>query len=319
LRELILSGATQKAGLKKDWEQFKKGLVLSFHTKSQQIQKVIEYISPPDVCADDDPSISFTAATLRKNKLYVPTHTEILVYDLNTYQLEKYFTYPSLNDVHHVYPRNNGNLLICNTGLDMVIETSPKGVILNEWNVGRGGPWKAFDPLIDYRKVPTTKPHKHHPNFVFELEDEIWVTRCLQKDAICLTDPWKEITIGRQLIHDGVLYKNHLYFTQVDGHIIKVNAGSLQVVQDIDLTTVGSHEEKLGWCRGIKPLTEDIILVGFTRIRPSSRVNEDGSREYYGQHGFLPTRIACYNIKEMALMWEKDLEPHGMNAIYSIS
>jgi hypothetical protein len=144
------------------------------------------------------------------------------------------------------------------------------------------------------------------------------VTRCLQKDAICLTDRMKRINIGRQLIHDGVVYNGKIYFTQVDGRIVIVNANTLKMERVVNLVEISKHQEKIGWCRGIKPISEDLMLVGFSRIRPSSKNNKDGSTKYVGDFGVMPTRLSCFNIKSNMLVWEKNLEEYNFNVIYSI-
>lgn len=78
-----------------------------------------------------------------------------------------------------------------NTGLDMVVRVTPEGRVLEEWDVLLEPAWQRFSRDIDYRKIVSTKPHRSHPNFVFELGDEVWVTRFEQRDAICLTAPQK--------------------------------------------------------------------------------------------------------------------------------
>ncbi|OAS84631.1 hypothetical protein [Metabacillus litoralis] len=319
MSRVYLVGAQQKLIKSNDWQRFMKGIVLDIELKNQVVNKVVDYISPPEVCPENNASISFTAATLSKQKLYVGTLTEILIYNTKNFQLEKYFSLPFFNDIHHVSPRANGNMLVVNTGLDMVIELSSKGELLNCWNVLGENPWQRFNKITDYRKVPTTKPHKSHPNFVFELNNEIWATRCLQKDAVCLTNPSKKITIGRELVHDGVVYKNKIYFTQVDGRIVIVNANNLIVEKVINLVEITNNIKKIGWCRGIKPLNDDTILVGFSRIRPSREINPNGTISLNGQYGVLPTRLACYDIKKKKLLWEKNLEDYNLNAIYSIN
>jgi hypothetical protein len=319
MSRVYLVGAQQKSKKSDDWQRFMKGIVLDIELKNQVVNKVVDYISPPEVCPENNASFSFTAATLSKQKFYVGTLTEVLIYNTKNFQLEKYFSLPFFNDIHHVSPRANGNMLVVNTGLDMVIELSSKGELLNCWNVLGENPWQRFNKNTDYRKVPTTKPHKSHPNFVFELNNEIWATRCLQKDAVCLTNPSKKITIGRELVHDGVVYKNKIYFTQVDGRIVIVNANNLIVEKVINLVEITNNIKKIGWCRGIKPLNNDTILVGFSRIRPSREINPNGTISLNGQYGVLPTRLACYDIKKKKLLWEKNLEDYNLNAIYSIN
>jgi hypothetical protein len=319
MSKIYLVGAQQKSKVLKDWQQFKKAIVLEMDLENQHIKQVVEYISPSEACPDDNASISFTAATLSNFNLFVGTQTEVLVYNIKSFKTENYISLPLFNDIHHVKPRENGNMLVVNTGLDMVTEISSQGQVVNCWNVLGEDPWERFNQTTDYRKVPTTKPHRSHPNFVFELNGEIWVTRCLQKDAVCLTNPTKQITIGRQLIHDGLVYNNKIYFTQVDGRVVVVNASTLEVEKIINLVDISNKEKTLGWCRGIKLLNNNKILVGFTRIRPSRKINPDGSVEWEGEIGVMPTRLACYDIKNKKLLWEKNLEEHNLTAIYSIN
>ncbi|MCP3739187.1 hypothetical protein [Rossellomorea sp. BNER] len=319
MSKLYLVGAQQKSKIFSNWELYKKGIVLEIELENHKIKKVVEYNSPPAVCPDENASISFTAATLSNQKLFVGTLTEVLVYNEKNFKIENYISHPMFNDIHHVKPRANGNLLVVNTGLDMVIELSPEGEIVNYWSVIDEQPWQRFNKSTDYRKIPTTKPHKSHPNFVFELNDEIWVTRCLQKDAVCLTDPSKKISIGRELVHDGIIHKNKIYFTQVDGRVVIVNANTLKVEKEINLGGLSNRKMQIGWCRGIKPLNDDIILVGFTRVRPSKEVNPNGKINWRGQYGHMPTRLACFDLKNKKLLWEKNLEDYDLNAIYSIN
>lgn len=49
-------------------------------------------------------------------------------------------------------------------------------------------------------KVLTTKPNISHPNFVFTIKNDVWVTRWLLKDAVCFNKQDKRIHIGRQLV-----------------------------------------------------------------------------------------------------------------------
>jgi hypothetical protein len=319
MNKIYLAGAKQKSQVLQDWEQFEKAIVLEMDLSNQKITKVVDYLSPPEVCPDNNASISFTAATLSNQQLYIGTQTEVLRFNTQSFKCDKYISLPIFNDIHHVTMRENGNILVVNTGLDMVVELSSNGEIVNYWNVLGQSPWKRFNKTTDYRKVSTTKPHQSHPNFVFELNDEIWVTRCLQKDAVCLTNLNKRITIGRQLIHDGIVYNNKIYFTQVDGRVVIVDAKKLTVDKVINLAEITGRDTKLGWCRGIKPLSDDTILVSFTRIRPSRKINKDGSMVWVGDYGVMPTRLACYNIKKKKLLWEKNLENYDLNAIYSIN
>ncbi|PWA12713.1 hypothetical protein DCC39_04570 [Pueribacillus theae] len=311
-------GAQQKNQVLKDWEQYKKGIILEVDSANKTVEKRLDYVSPADVCPAVNPSISFTAATVDNNHLYVGTQTEVLTYSLPSFRRVGYLSLPCFNDIHHVRPTNKGNLLIVNTGLDMVLEVSPKGEILNVWNVLGKDPWERFSKTIDYRKVPTTKPHESHPNYVFNIGNDIWATRCHQKDAVCLSKPGQRIKIGRELVHDGVVYGGKIYFTQVDGHIVLADSNNLKVLKVHNLKKMTNTDHPLGWCRGIKVVNDHKVIVGFTRVRPSKIVTADGKEQWKGGYGVLPTRISCYDLKNETLLWEQSLENEGMNAVYSI-
>ena len=100
----------------------------------------------------------------------------------------------------------------------MVLEVTLDGRVLREWPVLGNNAWDRFSHSVDYRKV-STKPHLSHPNFVFEISDDVWVTRLRQRDAICLTRPAEPININLERPHDGLLHESLLYFTTVDGHL----------------------------------------------------------------------------------------------------
>ena len=81
-------------------------------------------------------------------------------------------------------PGPDGTLFVAVTGLDAVAELSPEGELLRLASVLGGSPWDRFSPDVDYRKVPTTKPHRAHPNYLFFLDGRPWVTRFEQRDAV---------------------------------------------------------------------------------------------------------------------------------------
>ncbi|MFB3161501.1 hypothetical protein P5G62_011745 [Neobacillus sp. 179-C4.2 HS] len=317
MRTLYIIGGQQKDRIADEWHQYQKGVIVKLDLDNKRFIKSLEYISPQEVCPNHDPSIVFKAGTVKNKQLYVCTQTEILIYSLPQLNLIGYLSLPCFNDVHHIRPNHNGNYLIANTGLDMVLELNPNGTISNEWNVLGQNPWERFSRTIDYRKILTTKPHQSHPNYVFLLGNDIWVTRCLQKDAICLTKSNHQINIGGSLVHDGILVGNTIYFTKVDGHIVTVDANTLKVKNEYNLNDFSNAKNRLGWCRGIKVLNNDTVIVGFTRVRPSKN-GLQGAPLFEQENDILPTRIACYHLSQRKLLWEFDLEPFGLNAVFSI-
>jgi hypothetical protein len=215
-----------------------------------------------------------------------------------------------------VRPTPQGTLLIANAGLEMVMEVTTAGEVLRVWNVLGEAPWERFSRDVDWRQVASTKPHRSHPNYLFMIGDEIWATRFQQGDAICLTDPGKSITISHERIHDGVVYDGYVYFTTVSGSIVVANTTTLQVEDVIDLNSMHEDGSLLGWCRGIM-LDGDRVWVGFSHIRPT-KVRENVAFIMRGFKQVKGTHIACYDLARRRHVVDIDLEPAGLNAVFSI-
>lgn len=302
-----------------EWQSCEQALLIELDPATNKSLTRVEYVSPPDVCPDELPAILFKSATLQGNRLYTCTSTEVLVYEIPSFKLQHYISLPCFNDLHHVYPTQRGTLLVVVTGLDMVVEITMTGSLVREWSVVGEDVWARFSRQTDYRKVPTTKPHKSHPNHVFEVDQDVWVTRLQQRDAICLTTPGPRIDIAVQRPHDGCILGDRIYFTTVDGHVVIANRRTLQVEETIDLNQMsGQSGQVLGWCRGVLPLDERRLWVGFTRVRPTKFVeNVAWIRNGYS-HRHKPSHIALYDLKRQKCEREIELEPHGIGVVFSL-
>jgi hypothetical protein len=298
------------------WYKYGKAMILKIEPETERVECRVEYVSPPDACAEDDPAILFKCGTLHENKLYVCTQTEILVYSVPTFQILERLSLPCFNDVHHVRPTSTDTLLVANSGLDMVLEITHDGEILRAWNTLGEDPWARFTKEIDYRRIASTKPHQSHPNQIFMIGDEIWATRFQQRDAICLTDSSKRIGIGSECVHDGLVHHGYVYFTTVDGRIVIANTETLMVEEVIDLNEMSPSDVLLGWCRGIF-VDEGMVWVGFTRLR-LTKFRENLSWVRWGFRKHLPTRIACYDLEHRQCIQEIDVQQHGLDAVFSI-
>lgn len=298
------------------------GLVVEVDLTNGEVSQRAHYLSPPEVCAvEENPSIVFKAGTLVGDRLYVCTQTELLIYAVPSFEQVGYVTLPRFNDVHHVRPTAHGTLMVANTGLDTVVEVSPDGEVRREWSVLGEDVWARFSQDVDYRRVATTKPHHAHPNFVFEVAGEYWVTRFIQRDAICLTRPGGRIPIEGAPNHDGEVLGHRVYFTSVDAHVVIADVETQRVERVIDLNAIGDSDRPLGWCRGLAVLDEDHVAVGFSRLRPTKfRENVRWLKHKLGGSGMglAPTRIAVFDLKHGKLCWERDLEPAGMNIVFSV-
>jgi hypothetical protein len=249
----------------------------------------------------------------------------LLLFAIPSFDRLEYLSLPAFNDLHHVRARPDGRLIVVNTGLDMVMVLDWDGDISAEMSAaGEPDPWARFSRDVDYRGVLTTKPHKAHPNYSFLLDGEIWATRCEQKDAICLTAQTQPpIPIGDQCAHDGVLAGGKLYFTTVDGLVHVFDAASRERRQTVDLNRVTGRLGPLGWCRGLCVLENDVVVVGFTRLRRTKFKEKVAWAKYrLGRGGTSQTRqpahIAAYDLRRQQLLWEANVEQFGMHVVFSI-
>ena len=301
-----------------EWESCKQAMFIELDPATRTSRSYVEYVSPQETCPDDLPAILFKSATLRDNRLYACTSTEVLIYEVPSFRQITYISLPFFNDLHHVYPTPQGTLLVMVTGLDIVAEVSLEGELLRHWDVMGEDTWSIFSKDIDYRKVPTTKPHRAHANHIFQVEDEIWVTRFHQRDAISLTSPGRRIEIAIQRPHDGFLFNGSLYFTTVDGHVLLANPKTLQLERVIDLNKFsGQGDETLGWCRGLLPLDERFLWVGFSRVRPTKfRENLNWIRQLGQSH--RGSHVALYDLERETCIEDIETEPHGVGVIFTM-
>jgi hypothetical protein len=319
--ELLVVGGKQrgKRALRAgsaSWYKYEEALAIRVDTTVGSASVEHSYVSPPDVTAAEDPAILYKQGTMVDGRLYQTTQTEVLVYDYPSWELEHYISLPRFNDVHHVRPTARGTLLVVNTGLDQVLELDVSGEVVNEWNVEHKDPWHRHDRSVDYRLESTTKPYDAHPNHVFTLGDEVWATRFKHMDAVSLSEPGRRIDIGAERVHDGVVVNDKIYFTTVNGQVAVADVDTLEIDELIDLRDIDTETPLLGWCRGIA-FEGDHIWVGFSRLRPTkARENvawvKDGFKRQVGTH------IARYDLAKKSLEQRIDLEPVGLNAVFSI-
>lgn len=297
-----------------DWNGYQQGVILRIDPSTGSWDECVSYESPQDVSQAENPAIIFQAGAIQDDVLVVCTQTEVMRYRLPSFEQISYFSLPFFNDLHHARPTPTGNLLVANAGLEMVLEVTTTGEVINAWNVLGEEPWQLTSGT-DFRKV-STKPHRCHPNYLFYIDSEPWATRFHQGDAICLTQPEKRIKISDERIHDGVVSDGRVYFTSVNGFLHIVNASTLTLENTINLNEMHPEGTLLGWCRSLM-IDGDQVWVGFSRIRPT-KWRENVTWMMRGFKSVRPTHIACYDLDRKECLVEIDLEPMGMNAIYSI-
>ncbi|MFP5288113.1 MAG: hypothetical protein ACLGI9_20425 [Thermoanaerobaculia bacterium] len=306
-----------------EWRQYKKALVV--RVAGGVPERVLEYESPPEHCPEGTPSHVFKAATFQGDRAYLCTQTEVLVCDLPGFSIRKVISLPCFNDLHHVVPGPDGTLLVAVTGLDAVAEVSPEGELNRLTSVLGGSPWDRFSPDVDYRKIPTTKPHRSHPNHLFFLDGRPWVTRFEQRDAVPLDgspNGHSRFPMGHAGVHDGLVDGHFLRFTSVDGCLVTFDLRTgRKTLLDLNRVRRPDDGRPLGWCRGLCS-SDGRAWVGFSRIR-YTRLRQNLSWICHGfreseHHRHRPTRIALYDLENAALLEEIDLEPVGLGAVFSI-
>ena len=307
----------------REWRLYKTAVVVKAEGRS--LARVLEYQSPPEHCPDETPSIVFKAGTIQDDTAYLCTQTEVLICDVPSFTVRRVISHPCFNDLHHVALAPDGRLFVAVTGLDAVAELAPDGVLLRLTSVLGGSVWDRFSQNVDYRKVVTTKPHRSHPNFVFFLDEKPWVTRFQQRDAVPLdgnSAGRPPFEVAAEGIHDGHVAQDSVCFTSVNGQIVRFDliSGTRSV---IDLNSIRHPDDQrpLGWCRGLL-VDRGGAWVGFSRIRYTAlRQNIDWVRRGFRESDRLPprpTRIARYDLDTRTLVSEIDLEPAGLNAVFSI-
>lgn len=321
----ILGGRQRKALIKdpdKEWHWYEAALILELDTDSGAARTCLEYRTPPEARATDISSINFHSGALIDDILYTCTTTEVLIFRVPSFEQVGYISLPCFNDVHHVTPTSDGHLLVVSTGLDMVVKITPGGKTVAEWSVLDEAPFARFSREIDYRKVETTKPHISHPNFVFELDGDVWVTRFNQRDAVTLNGSRKRIEINVQKPHDGIVLGERILFTSVDGKIVIVNRHTLMAEEIVDLRQIQDRDGQVlpAWCRGLLPVDDRRIWVGFTRIRRTLfRENVRWIKTVFREGTVVkPTHLALFDISAKRCLKEFDLEPYGLNTIFGI-
>lgn len=325
MKLIVVGGKLRPIGRRLgEWAHAIGGVIVEADLLSGNVRKTVEYPGNPEYMPDQRGSSTlFKAASLNGDRLLACTTTEILEYDVTTWRVTRTVSHPWFNDVHHVIGSSTGTLWVANTGLDMVMELNWQGECLRHFFIADGSDWRRFSQNIDYRKVPSTKPHISHPNFVREHDGDIWVTRFSQQDAICVTNPGRPLfRVETGHIHDGILRHGDVWFTAVNGYLSVHDQRTGAQLKQVDLNRLGPCDRALGWCRSIEVLSTGQVIVGFSRLRPT-RIKENLlwlSRKIKLRNTLetMPTRLWVLDADLAVVESEILLETADLNAVFSI-
>jgi len=297
--------------------------LLKLDTDSSVVGQLLSIREGNENFPDVHPNLEFTVGDVEGDKLWLSTDTEIRLYQYPSLELLKTYSHPCFHNIHSVAVRGD-ELYVTSTGLDMVVVLNKHNGSIVEYINAEGKPtWHRFSPDTDYRKEYSTRPHESHPNYVFWLDDEPWVTRCTQEDAVMLSDTNKKIDISGAKkpisVHDGIVSGAEVYFTTVDGSIIIADTKTRQVVESIQITSMEGYGALRGWCRGLY-IDGDMAYVGFTRLRKTKRQEkvEWVKGLLQGGSAVEACSVLAINLKQKRILADYRI-PSGMtDAIYSI-
>lgn len=195
----------------------------------------------------------FGAASRDGDALVLCTEREVLRFAHRQVTAE---ARPWMADVHHALA-HDGTIWAAATGLDAVHALDGR-----RWPVDPRA--RAAGDDARWTELPRARSH---PNYLFAWDGTLWVTRGRRGDALAADGRgWK---IADVVVHDGVVAEDGVWFTAVDGRLLRVDPRRGAVDRIIDLHRPEDGLEPLGWCRGLC-LRDGLAFVGFTRLRSTT-------------------------------------------------
>jgi len=261
-----------------------------------------------------------TAASIVGPRLYVGSPTQVFVFSWPSLELIQEIDSPYFHDVHHVTVIND-LIYVVSTGLDAVMTFGLNGEFKSIQSVFLNDIWSKFNRETDYRRIGSLKPHDAHPNFVFEMNGDVWCTRFRQRDVVKVGDLKSSIPVSRHAgIHDGFSFEDSIFFTTVNGHVIELSKTSKSVIEDLDINNLDDRGVPLGWCRGLY-VTQDYFYVGFSVLR-TTKLEENldwVNNKWKGKPMTrLPSRVAVIDRQQKKIVREFTLSHPDVDMIFTI-
>jgi len=333
---IYITGGRQKPSAlltRDEWNAYEKAVVIELNTETGDARCVLEYQSAPELCPPRGASHVFKAGAWDGDQLLLCTQTEVVWFNPRSHTVTQRLSHPWMNDVHHV-ERIDGRLHVVSTGLDSVLEFEEDDRTLATLHSVTGDtPWvrfseepaRGFSQDTDFRRVPTTKPHPCHANYIHFDGGQRWVSRFQQRNAVCIETGATTARISDAPIHDGVVDGDHTWFTVVSGSVVALDRTTHQISARYDLDHIGREGgHPLGWVRGIlrhRPHNQPVqTLLAFSRLRPTKlKQNLAWLRRPLGKAPEpKPTRIAAYDLEGGRKLREWVVEKAGVSSIFSI-
>lgn len=288
------------------------GVVAELDLETRELTKRLEWRDPE---WESVPDISHVikGGSWNMDQLLLCTERNLLWVDPHTWRVTRQWSHPAMNDVHHALSVR-GTLYVACAGLDAVLE-----VHADDKAVIRGVARPVEMPWTDQRTLDLA-PHRAHPNYLFEWQRDVWVTRFQTRDAAPLHGRGKRsFHLGRVPVHDGLVTRRGVFFTSVDGKLLQTGVHGLTVQP---LQGPDTRDEPLGWCAGLCLDRDGTAWVGFSRLRNSH------FREHMAWVGSSlqgtsfetrrPTRLQQHDPRTGALLDTVDLESVGIDEVFGL-
>lgn len=321
---LLISGAREREngfelGEGKYYEQAK---LLKLDLDTSKVSTIKEKSDGGTHYPDEHPNLQYTSMCLDGDVLWLPTDTEIFKLSYPSLEVLTVISEPYFHNIHSVNVFDK-KVYVTSTGLDLVAVYDEDGTLLEMFNTEGKALWHRFSAEEDYRLIHSTRPHDCHPNFVFKWQDEAWVTRCRQQDAVCLTNVEKKMELtdplNRISVHDGMLFGDLIYFTSVDGMIIVMDPTTQKIVEQFNLVKELNKGE-LGWARGLSISEDGIAYVGFSKIRRTKMVEKLAwlALGQLNKMRYIPASVVAYDLKNRKVIKQYIVPMEEIDAVYGI-
>lgn len=295
---------------------FERALIEVVDWETREVVEEVDYTPPPENLGEGC-SVRFTGGCAYDGRWFQCSGTEVVVYDPSDWSVERVISHPSFHDLHGLAVEGD-EIAIANTGLEMVQILNRAGDIQREIPVAATPTWDRFDRSVDYRRVVSTKPHEVHPNHVFRIDGQWWVTRCLRQDAVNTENPDDRIDVRVGNPHDGIVRGDFVYFTTTNAHLVVASTITRKVEQVIDINALNEQGGRIGWCRGIE-VHEYMAYVGFTRLRYSPWAETFKTAKDVMRGRKRVSHIERIDLARGELVDSYDYERHRSGAIFGLT
>jgi len=332
MKLLISGGIGSGIDFKKEEAfQYHTAVLLLLNTKNEKVEYLLKYKIPKnsDHYFSNNAACTFKSfSKISNDKIILCTNTELIIFNVTDRKIIEIISHPLMNDVHHAILHHD-KYYVANTGRDSVLVLSKKGELVEEFDLSNYlnvEPLKSikyrFKEVKDFRKIPSTKPHLVHPNYISVINGEINVTRFFQKDLFSIISG-RKIKIEAGNPHDGIITNDGLFCTMTNGKIFRKYQSKDYIY---DLVKWGEYKSfyknrSIGWQRGILPINKNRLWVGYSALRPSRSIEYliDIKHKFTGENFVksAPTRVDLYDYSVKKLINSIRLDNY-ISAIFSI-